>query len=51
MHLEYKEQNCFIHLLMMQHTNRGLITAVDLPDCYEAMVVSRHLLVSTLLRK
>ena len=51
MYLGYKEQNCTINFLIMQRTNRGLLTTVALNDPYEAMVVRRHMLVYSLLRK
>ena len=50
-YLGYKEQNCIINFLIMKQTNRVLLTTVVLNDCYEAMVVRRHLLVYSLLRK
>ena len=51
MYLGNKEQNCIIHFLIMQQTNRGLLTTRALNDCYEAMVASKHLLICSLLRK
>ena len=51
MYLGYKEQNCIIHYIIIQQTNKGLLTTVDLNDCYEAMVVNRYLLVYSVRRK
>ena len=45
MNLGYKEQNCIIHFFIMQLTSRGLLTVAALPDGYEAMVLSRPLLI------
>ena len=46
----YREHNCIIDFLIMQQTNWGLLTTVALNNCYEAMVVYRHMLVYFLLR-
>ena len=43
MYLGCKEKKCIIHFLIMQQTNKSLLTEVALPDCHEALVVSRHL--------
>ena len=40
-----------IHFLIMQQTNRDLLTAIASDDLFEAMAVSRPLLVYSLLRK
>ena len=49
MYLGYKEKNCIINFLIMQHTNRGLLNAMAFNDCFEA--VRRHPLVYSLLIK
>ena len=51
LNIKCKEQNCIIRFLIMQLSNRGLLTTVALNDCFEALVVSRHLLVYSLLRQ
>ena len=51
MYLGYKESNCMIHFLIIQQTNRGLLTAIASDDLFEAMAVSRPLSVYSLLRK
>ena len=42
-----KEQNCISYFLSMQLTITCLLTSVDVNDAYEAMVVSRHLIVNS----
>ena len=49
--LGYKEQNCIVLFLTMQETKRVLHTVVAFNDCYDFKVVSKHLLVGSLLRK
>ena len=51
MYYRYKEQNCIIYFLVMQQLDKVLLTAMALYDWYEAMEVSRHQLVFSVLRK
>ena len=46
----YQEQNCIIYFLVMQQTDRVLLTVMALYNRYEAMEVSRRQLVFSLLR-
>ena len=44
-YIKDKEQNCISYFLSMLLPIRDLLTTVAVNDAYEAMVVSRHLLV------
>ena len=47
----FKEQNLIIIFLIMLQSKQGLLTAMASYEGYEAMVVTRHLIVYSLLRK
>ena len=51
MYSGFKEQNCMVHYLVMQQTNRFLLTAVASYVCFEAMAVRKCPLLYYLLRK
>ena len=39
MYLGYNDQNWLVHFLILQQSNRGLLTAMAFYECYESMAV------------